>query len=83
MAFSVGYSENIWVDGGRDAEAVHASEPIYMVKELRFVWGRRVNNRMFLQSCKILGQLSRFTGLRLRGQIRVRVRSWGKTQYKR
>lgn len=40
MAFSVGYSENIWSDGGRDAEAVYASELIYMVKELRFVWGR-------------------------------------------
>lgn len=83
MAFSVGYSENIWSDGGRNAEAVHAGEPIYMVKELRFVRGWRVNNRVFLQSCKTFGQFSRFTALRSRGQIRVRVRSRGKTQYER
>lgn len=81
MAFSVDYSKNIWSDGGRDAEVVDASKPIYMVKELRFVWSRRINDRMSFQSCKILGQLSRFTNLWSRGQIRVRVCSRGKTQY--
>lgn len=39
MVFSVGYSKNIWNDGGKNAEAVYASELNYMIKELRFVRG--------------------------------------------
>ena len=38
MAFSVGYSKYLWRNGERDAEAVHASQLIYIIKKLSLVW---------------------------------------------
>ena len=77
MAFSVGYNKNIWCDGGKNAELVHACELIYMVKKLSLVCGQYLKFKMLFQSSKIFGHVNRLTTFWLWGQIRVRVRSRG------
>lgn len=79
MAFSMSYSEYIWRDGRRDIEAVYANELIYMVKKLSLVCNQCFEFRVLFQSSKIFDHVNRLTAFWSWGQIRVRVRSRGKT----